>query len=137
MQQRAYGNDAGAKPRHEVIERFQGEREVNGLGSGLDGKALKQKRQESPKEACGDAVPGQNVTEENRESAPASATVAAIAAKDALATLKAAAGVGGIVAVKNTVRVERFCLSARGATMTFQREHQKTERIQPGDKERQ
>lgn len=66
-------------------------------------------------------MPRQHLSEHQREGAPATAPLAAIRTEHPLATDGAAVGLVRIVAVKETVPVQRFDLAAAGTALLFER----------------
>jgi hypothetical protein len=110
-----------AQPLQEVINRFQGKRQAQPLDGGFNAGVGQQLDQEFAQQHGADSVARQNVRQEDGESASASAALSAVGAKHPLAPGQAALGLGRIIAVEQTVPVQRFISAAAWTALLFEK----------------
>ncbi|HET8667384.1 MAG TPA: hypothetical protein VFM10_05340 [Terriglobales bacterium] len=113
---------AVAQPLQQMIDRFQGKGQTQMLNGGFDASVGQELNQEFAQECGPNGVARQDVGQEDRECFSATAATAAIRTKDPLAAAQAAAIVSnGIIAVEDTVPIQRFSLTAAWTALLFER----------------
>ena len=111
-----------AQPLQQMIDRFQGKRQAQILNGGFDASVGQKLNQEFAQECGPNGVARQNFGQEDRKCFPATAATTAIRTKDPLAAAQPAAIVSsGIIAVEDTVPVQRFILTAAWTALLFER----------------
>lgn len=88
-----------------MINRLQWKEQRQRLGGSFDRRANQPLAEQFPKQRGGERVTRQNVGQKKRESASATAALAAIGTEHALSSGQAPFGGGGIVAVEKAVPV--------------------------------
>jgi hypothetical protein len=105
-----------------MIDRFQGKRQAQIFNGGFDASVGQKLNQELAQECGPNGVAWQNVCQEDRKCFSATAAMTAIRTKDPLTAAQPAAIVfSGIIAVKDTVPVQRFILAAAWTALLFER----------------
>jgi hypothetical protein len=111
-----------AQPLQQMIDRFQGKRQAQILNGGFDASVGQKLHQEFAQECGPNGVARQNFGQEDRKCFSATAATTAIRTKNPLATAQPAAIVfSGIIAVEDTVPVQRFILAAAWTALLFER----------------
>ena len=101
----AHGIQSLAQAMAQMIASLQSQEGTHGLRRAFERSVLEPLAEQLPKQRGIEGVAWQNVGQKDRERSPATCTPAAIGTKDPLPSGHAAAGFGGIVAVKNAVPV--------------------------------
>lgn len=104
----------------QVVERFQGKGQAQGMSGAFEGSMGQQGDQESAQHRGGEGVTWEHIAQENGERAATTAAVAARGAEDALAAQGWMGGIVGIVAVKEAVPVQGAGTVAALAALLFE-----------------
>jgi hypothetical protein len=105
----------------EPIDCFQGERQFNFFGGGLERKPLQQFHQPLPHQRSGQRVTRQSLSQNKRKSFSATATPPSVGTKHPLAPDGLATGLNRIIAAKDAVPVQGLDFPAAGAALLFER----------------
>lgn len=110
------------QPLQQMIDCFQGKGQAQILNGGFDARVGQILNQEFAQECGSNGVARQDVGQEDRECFSATTATTAIRTKDSLAAAQPAAIVfSGIIAVEDTVPVQRFILAAAWTALLFER----------------
>ena len=113
---------AVAQPLQQMIDCFQGKGQAEIFNDGFDASVDQKLNQEFAQERGPNGVARQDVGQEDRKCLSATAATTAIRTKDPLAAAQSAAiAFSGIVAVEDTVPVQRFILAAAWTALLFER----------------
>jgi len=95
-----------------MIDGFQEKGGAQRFSCRFNGSFYEEPGQQLAQQCGGDGMAWQNLSQENRKSASAAAALSAIRTKNSLPTGHLPVGFGWIVAVEETVAVQRFILAA-------------------------
>lgn len=111
-----------AQPSQQMIDRFQDKGQAQILNGGFDASVAQTLNQEFAQECGPNSVARQDIRQEDRKCFSTTTATTAIRTKDPLtAAQPAAIAFGGIIAVKDTVPVQRFILAAAWTALLLER----------------
>lgn len=113
---------AEAQPLQQMVDRFQGKGQAQILNRGLDASVGQKLNQEFAQQCGPNGVARQHVSQEDRKCFSATAATTSVRTEDPLAAAEPAAIVFcGIIAVEDTVPVQRFILAAAWTALLLER----------------